>query len=126
MTAVGPALNAEIINGRTNTPPKDGKVEMLLSLLARGSDAKPVTIDTITGWQVDGKPQIDVNGKPLVTNGLPVQLPEGKHSVSVTGVTADGRTVTAQAEVNVDIAIRQESTIRIKQHAAPATQTHPP
>jgi hypothetical protein len=111
-------LNVEIVNGRTNTPPKDGKVEMLLSILARDSDSKPVNINTVTSWQVDGKPQLDAEGHPITSNGLPVQLPEGKHLVTVTGVTSDGRTVSAQADVNVDIAVRQESTVRLNQRSA--------
>jgi hypothetical protein len=121
-----PALTGEIVNGRTNTTPKDGKVEMLLSLLARDTDGNPVTIAKVHHWTVGGKTQTDSSGKSVNVNGLPLLLAEGTHSVSVRGVSEDGRTVDAEAEIGVNIAIRQESSVRLKQHPITKTPTPTP
>jgi hypothetical protein len=112
-------LSAEIVNARTSAEPKDGKVEMQLSILARDAEGKAITIAKVESWSVDGKTQNDESGHPINTNGLPVNLTEGIHSVRVTGTTADGRPVTAEAEVNVDIAVREESIVRVKQVGKP-------
>ena len=112
-------LSAEIVNARTSAAPKDGKVEMQLSMLARDSDGKAITISKVESWTVDGKPQNDANGRPITANGLPVNLTEGVHRVRVTGTAADGRPVSADAEVNVGIAVREESTVRVKQLGKP-------
>jgi hypothetical protein len=115
-----PPLNVEIVNGRTNTPPKDGKVEMLLSVLARDSDGKPINIASVKGWEINGTIQLDADGHAVTSNGLPVHLPEGSYAVSVTGSTTDGRLVSGQANVSVNIAVREESTVRLKQLPKPA------
>jgi hypothetical protein len=112
-------LSAEIVNARTSAAPKDGKVEMQLSMLARDADGKAITISKVEAWSVDGKPQLDLEGHPITTNGLPVNLTEGVHRVRVIGTAADGRPVAAEADVNVDIAVRQESTVRVKQVGKP-------
>lgn len=112
-------LSAEIVNARTSAAPKDGKVEMQLSILARDADGKAITISKVAGWSVDGKAQNDDAGRPITTNGLPVNLTEGVHRVRVTGTAADGRPVSAEADVNVDIAVRQETTVRVKQVGKP-------
>ncbi len=112
-------LSAEIVNARTSAAPKNGKVEMQLSMLARDSDGKAITISKVESWSVDGKTQNDDAGHPVTTNGLPVNLTEGAHRVRVTGTAADGRKVSAEADVNVDIAVRQESTVRVKQLVKP-------
>ncbi len=118
-------LSAEIVNGRTNAAPIDGKVEMLLSVLARDTAGKAVNVVKVTGWTVDGRAQLDAQGQPIALNALPVQLPEGKHSVSVTGLAADGRSVAGSADVSVDIAVREESTVRLKQLTPPPTPPAP-
>jgi hypothetical protein len=105
-------LSAEIVNALTSAAPKEGKVEMQLSMLARDSDGKAITISKVEGWTVDGKQQNDDTGRPITTNGLPVNLTEGAHRVRVTGTAAD-------AEVNVGIAVREESTVRVKQVGKP-------
>jgi hypothetical protein len=115
----GMSLSAEIVNARTSAAPKDGKVEMQLSMLARDSDGKAITISKVEGWTVDGKQQNDNTGRPITTNGLPVNLTEGAHRVRVTGTAADGRQVSAEAEVNVGIAVREESTVKVKQVGKP-------
>lgn len=112
-------LTAEIVNARTSAAPKDGKVEMQLSMLARDPNGKAITIAIVESWTVDGKPQKDDSGRPITTNGLPVRLTEGAHRVKVTGTADDGRKVSAEADVNVDIAVRQESTVRVKQLGKP-------
>lgn len=112
-------LSAEIVNARTSAAPKDGKVEMQLSMLARDANGKAITISKVESWSVDGKPQLDLEGHPITTNGLPVNLTEGVHRVRVIGTAADGRPVAAEADVNVDIAVRQESTVRVKQVGKP-------
>lgn len=92
---------------------------MQLSMLARDTDGKAITISKVQGWTVDGKQQTDETGHPITTNGLPVNLTEGAHRVLVTGTAEDGRQVSAEAEVNVGIAVREESTVRVKQVGEP-------
>jgi hypothetical protein len=113
------ALSAEIVNARTSAAPKDGKVEMQLSLLARDSEGKAIIISKVDSWTVDGKTELDNTGRPITTNGLPVNLTEGIHRVSIVGTSEDGRKVVAEAEINVDIALREESTVRLKQIGKP-------
>lgn len=112
-------LSAEIVNARTSAVPKDGKVEMQLSALARDESGKAITISKVESWTVDGKEQRDAAGRPITTNGLPVHLTEGIHRVRITGTAEDGRQVSAEADVNVDIAVREESTVRVKQVGKP-------
>ena len=107
------------MNARTSAAPKDGKVEMQLSLLARDTEGKAIIISKVDSWTVDGKTELDTTGKPITTNGLPVNLAEGVHRVSIVGTSEDGRKVTAEAEINVDIAVREESTVRLKQIGKP-------
>lgn len=112
-------LSAEIVNARTSAVPKDGKVEMQLSALARDESGKAITISKVESWTVDGKAQLDAAGRPITTNGLPVNLTEGVHRVSISGTAEDGRQVSAEADVKVDIAVREESTVRVKQIGKP-------
>ncbi len=86
-------LNAEIVNARTSAVPKDGKIEVQLSALARDLDGKAITISKIEAWTVDGKPQLDDAGRPINTNGLPLNLSIGVHRVRATGTAADGRQI---------------------------------
>lgn len=113
------AYTAEIVNARTAAVPRDGKVEMQLSLLARDGSGRAITIAKVNGWSVDGMPQTDASGEPVTSSALPVNLTEGKHNVKVSGVASDGRFVSAQAELNVDIAVREESSVRVKQLGKP-------
>ncbi|MFO1437548.1 MAG: hypothetical protein U1F81_04445 [Verrucomicrobiaceae bacterium] len=113
------ALSAEIVNARTSAVPKDGKVEMQLSALARDENGKAINISKVESWTVDGKPQLDAAGRPITTNGLPVNLTEGVHRVRITGTAENGRPIAAEADVNVDIAVREESTVRVKQIGKP-------
>lgn len=112
-------LSAEIVNARTSAVPKAGKVEMQLSALARDESGKAVTISKVDSWTIDGDMQLDAAGRAITTNGLPVHLTEGAHRVRITGTTDDGRQVTGEADVNVDIAVREESTVRVKQVSKP-------
>lgn len=118
-TAPPSPLSAEIVNARTSAVPKDGKVEMQLSALARDDSGKAITISKVESWTVDGKAQLDAAGRPITTNGLPVNLTEGIHRVRIIGTAEDGRQVSAEADVNVDIAVREESTVRVKQIGKP-------
>lgn len=112
-------LSAEIVNARTGAVPKDGKVEMQLSALARDESGNAITVSKIVSWTLDGKTQLDAAGRAITTNSLPVHLTEGVHRVRITGTTEDGRQITGEADINVDIAIRQESTVRVKQLGKP-------
>jgi len=112
-------LSAEIVNARTSAVPKDGKVEMQLSALARDENGKAITISKVESWTVDGKQQIDSAGRTITTNGLPLSLTEGIHRVRISGTAEDGRSITAEADVNVDIAVREESAVRVKQISKP-------
>jgi hypothetical protein len=112
-------LTAEIINARTSDTPKDGKVEMQLSAFVRDPDGNPITISKVDSWMVDGTQQLDKQGRPITTNTLPVNLTEGIHRVRLNGTAADGRPVAAEAAVNVGIAVREESTVKLKQLKQP-------
>ena len=112
-------LSAEIVNARTSAVPKDGKVEMQMSMLARDADGNAVAISKMESWSINGKTQNDETGRPIIANGLPVNLTEGVHRVRATGSTADGRLVSAVAEVNVDFVVRQEASVQVKQVEKP-------
>jgi len=112
-------LIAEIVNARTSDVPKDGKVEMQLTAVVRDPDGNPITISKVDSWKVDGKQQLDAEGRLITTNSLPVNLTEGVHRVSLNATAVDGRPVAAEAAVNVAIAVREESTVKLKQLKQP-------
>jgi hypothetical protein len=88
-------------------------------LRAKDSNGNSVSIATISSWKLNGEVLINPLGQIETTNGITVQLTEGKHIVEVTGIAIDDRPVSAKATVNVGIQVRQESTVRVQQ--APAT-----
>lgn len=117
--APGSLLTGEVVQGKSSAPPADGKVDTMLLLRAKDSNGNSVSIATISSWKLNGEVQINPLGQIETTNGITVQLTEGKHIVEVTGIAIDDRPVSAKATVNVGIQVRQESTVRVQQ--APAT-----
>jgi hypothetical protein len=114
--AAGPAT-IEITNSRTATAPLNGKVEVLLNAMARDKEGRFVTLPEVTQWLIDGKPQT-VNGKPVTTTALPLQLTKGAHRVSVTGKTADGQLIRSEADVDVAIQVQESGTVQVKPRPA--------
>ena len=112
----------QIIHTPTKSEPKDGKVEVFLGILARDEKGNPLAIPQVTGWVVAGVMQ-EADGKLVTANSLTVHLPQGEHTVKVFGHAPGDRSFEAQATVVVNIAVKQESNVRINnQTPAPAPQ----
>jgi hypothetical protein len=113
---LGPAT-LEITNSRTASTPRNGKVEVLLNAIARDQSGNMVPLSEVSQWQIDGKPQT-LNGKPVTTVSMPLQLSKGTHRVLVSGKGADGRPLRAEADVDVDIQVQQSGNVSIKPRPA--------
>ena len=104
----------EIISTRSSDTPKDGRVEVLLNVLAHDGAGVVGEAPTITQWSVDGKVQRTKEGKPLTSVALPTQLAKGTHRVTVIGVGRDGKQMRAEAEIEVGVKVKEESSVKVR------------
>lgn len=96
-------MKLEITNSSTAAAPRNGKVEIVLTAMGRDSSGKQVAISSVKRWTIDGKEQKDEAGALVTGVALPVSLTEGVHKCSIEGTDRNGHTVTAQADVNVNM-----------------------
>lgn len=79
----------------------DGRVEVLLNVVARDLNGKVVNAPPINEWKVNGEPITGADGKPATGPVLPVSLSPGIHRISTVGTGADGKPYQTDADVTV-------------------------
>jgi len=77
----------------------DGKVEVLLNIVARTDKGMVGDAPPINEWRVDGVIQLRPDGKVAEGPVLPVTLNPGKHTITTIGRGADGNPYRTDADV---------------------------
>ena len=85
--------------------PQNGKVEVILGLVARDKNLKEIEMDRAT-WLLDGITLQGQDGKPINDPKVSRWLPIGKHALSVVGKTKEGKEV--RGEAVLDVRIKQQ------------------
>lgn len=99
--------------------PENGKVEVILGLVARDEDLKEIEMDRAT-WLLDGRAIQGQDGKPINDTNLSRWMPVGKHALSVIGKTKEGREV--RGEAVIDVRIKQQPKPEVDIQNSPTTK----
>ena len=104
----------EIVSARSGTAPKNGRVEVLFNVLAHDAEGLSPDVPKIVAWTIDNEVQKGKDGKPVANAALPVALTKGTHWVSLSATTPDGRPIKAQADVEIDVKVTEESSVKVR------------
>jgi hypothetical protein len=108
------AASLQIVSARSGSTPKNGRMEVLLSALARDASGTAVEAPKITEWRIDNTVQRSKDGSPITGSALPAALSKGTHHVTITGLRPDGRPLKAEADVEVNVKVTEEGSVRIR------------
>lgn len=107
-------MGARITNSRTSAQPRDGMVEVVLTTLGRDAAGEPVPVGEVKRWSIGGVLQKDAAGAPATAAALPVTFGKGTHRVMVEGSDAQGRPISAQADVEVGIQVTEKTDVKVR------------
>jgi hypothetical protein len=93
------------IQANVGEVPQNGKVEVILGLVARDANLKEIEMDRAT-WLIDGKALQGQDGNPISDPKVSRWMQVGKHALSVVGKTKEGKEI--RGEAVLDVRIKQQ------------------